>query len=107
MNLKPEQLEGLHRALLRAFPSESGLQQMVLFKLGENLNAIAGGVGLLEKILNLIVWAEANGRTEDLIVGARKVNPGNPDLKAFATEVALSSAKPPQAGGKLEAMVVE
>ena len=107
MKLKPSQLEGLHCALLSAFYSEATLKRMALFKLGENLDAIVGGVSLSDKIFDLIVWAEANGRTEDLIVGARQSNRGNPNLMAFAAEVTLSSAVLPTAGGKLESIVVE
>ena len=43
----------------------------------ENLPSIAGGANLSEVALNLVRWAEAQDRVEDLVSGAREENPGN------------------------------
>ena len=80
MTSKPQKLNDSHfkqlrDALLSAFPTEDTLKQMVRFELDENLDEIAGGQNLSEKVFNLIEWAKAQGRTEELINGARNNNP--------------------------------
>jgi hypothetical protein len=94
MTSKPQKLTGsqpkqLHEALLSAFPNEDTLKQMVFFELGEILDSIAGGQNLSEIVFNLIGWAEAQGRTEELIQGACKQNPGNAELQKFVEERAF------------------
>ena len=82
-----ERLEQFHKALLSAFPTTAKLKQMVRFKLGENLDAIASGANLSETISNLIEWAEAEGKLEELLIAARKENPGNPVLRKFDEQI--------------------
>lgn len=74
----------LHAALLSAFPTQASLARMVRFRLNENLQAIAGNGPLNDVVLELLSWASSNGRTNDLIAGARAENPGNPKLAAVA-----------------------
>ncbi|NMF65674.1 hypothetical protein DP115_24130 [Brasilonema octagenarum UFV-OR1] len=78
-----DRLQQFHKALLSAFPTTAKLKQMVRFKLDENLEAIAGGANHSEVVSNLIEWADAEGRLEELLTAARKDNPGNPALKRF------------------------
>jgi hypothetical protein len=52
-----------------------------------NLAAIAGGENYSEVVFNLIVWAEAQGRIDELIDKALADRPGNPDLRLAATQV--------------------
>ena len=84
MKLSGTQYKQLQEALLAAFPTQSDLEQMVSFELGENLNVIAGGRNLSAVVFNLIGWAEARGRTQELVSGALRANSGNPALKAIA-----------------------
>jgi hypothetical protein len=93
MPLTPAESEALKAALLSAFPSPGDLQQVVAFKLGENLSVIAGGNNYGEIVFNLIVWTEAHGKTENLIVGARQMNPGNPRLRAFEEQYRMRDAR--------------
>src|SRR5438094_205551 len=72
----------LHKALLSAFTYED-LRQMLDFGLNVQLEAVGGGSNLNEIVFNLIKWAEAQGRTEDLIYAARNANPSNSDLRKF------------------------
>lgn len=74
----------LQKALISAFPTKADLKQLVDFKLGENLETIAGGVNLTEVVYSLIEWANAQGRLDDLVNSARSQNPGNTELKSFA-----------------------
>src|SRR2546430_2368347 len=96
------QYKQLTDALITAFPAEAKLAQMVKFGLGKTLAAIAGGQDLTDVVFHLIQWAEAQGRTEDLIVAARNENPGNAALRQFAEQVALAAES-----GELERRVLE
>ncbi|NMG10545.1 effector-associated domain EAD1-containing protein [Brasilonema sp. UFV-L1] len=78
-----ERLQQFHKALLSGFPTTAKLKQMIRFKLDENLDAIAGGANHSEVVSNLIEWANAEGRLEELLIAARKDNLGNPDLRRF------------------------
>lgn len=85
---QPRKLSGTQRlklqdALLSAFPRYDNLRQMVQFQLGQNLDSITGGARspLETVVFDLIQWAEAHGRTYELIKGAHIHVPGNPDLK--------------------------
>ncbi len=82
-----ERLQQFQKALLSAFPTPAKLKQMVRFRLDENLEAITGGANLSETISNLIQWAEAEGKLEELLIAARKENPGNPVLRKFDEQI--------------------
>jgi hypothetical protein len=87
MKLTGAQSQQFQRALLSAFPKRTDLEQMVLFQLGESLEAIAGGDTTTVITFNLIQWVMARGRVEELIAGALAANPGNADLRAFVEQV--------------------
>lgn len=76
-------------ALLGAFPSMDALAQMVSFGMDENLATISSGGNIGTAGFELMEWAGAHGRLEDLIRAARNANPGNPELRAFAAGVGL------------------
>ena len=84
MKLTGSQLRDLTNALLDAFPSHKALAIMVRIALTENLDAIVSGGKLRESIVELIQWAQTEGRLAELIEGARKENPGNSELRSFA-----------------------
>jgi hypothetical protein len=94
-NLSGEQNEQLHSALLSAFPTVSSLEKMVRFRLSENLMEIVKDGSVSDLAFNLIQWAEAGGRMEDLVRGALKEQPRNEDLQIFAAQVGLVAAKAP------------
>jgi hypothetical protein len=75
--------EEFYQALLSAFPTPRSLEQMLSFKMGYNLHAIAGGNNYGETIFSLIQWAEARAKTLELIKAARADNPGNVALSTF------------------------
>jgi len=101
MTLAGSQIAQLLDALLAAYPRRDDLRMMVRVELNENLDAIAGGDTLRVVAFSLIEWAQRTGRTAELIAGARRGNPGNPALRAFADTLALtpadSSPNPPSA----------
>ncbi len=82
--LKGSELQELYHALLSAFPTVDELEQMVRFELDEQLEHIAAGQDLGDIVFNLITWAEAQGKLEELIQAARNNNPGNLYLKQVA-----------------------
>ncbi|MBW4502266.1 MAG: toll/interleukin-1 receptor domain-containing protein [Scytonema hyalinum WJT4-NPBG1] len=82
-----ERSQQFQKALLSAFPTTAKLKQMVRFRLDENLEAIAGGANHSEVVFNLIEWAKAEGKPEELLIAARKDNPGNPALRKFDEQI--------------------
>src|SRR6185295_569660 len=103
INLKGKQIEALRDALVSAFPMYANLKAMVLFELSERLQTFVAPGPMNDVALALIEWAEARGKLEELIAGARAQNPGNQSLKQFSLEVSLTSDAPPE--GRLEAIV--
>ncbi|HMA38393.1 MAG TPA: SIR2 family protein [Chloroflexia bacterium] len=93
--LTSRQLRQLHEALLAAFPNEDALQLLVRFELDQNLHFLVKSTLLPNKVLELIDWAQAQGKLEQLIQGAQNTNPDNPKLKAFVEQLATASATPP------------
>ena len=87
-------LKRLQEALLAAFPTRSALAQMVRVGLDENLDAVAAPETLSVAVFELIRWAEARGRLDELIAAARQENPGNRMLRAFAEELARQEQDP-------------
>ncbi|MGI8588543.1 MAG: ATP-binding protein [Chloroflexia bacterium] len=81
--------------LLSAFPSKSDLAELVRFRLDERLDAIAGGDDTKAVVFNLIDWAEANGRLEDLLKGAAAERPKSAELADFARAVGVPLAAAP------------
>ncbi|MUH01352.1 hypothetical protein F7734_57430 [Scytonema sp. UIC 10036] len=86
MTLTGKQREQLKDALISAFPDKNKLEQMVSYKLDENLDAIAGGNNLVDIVYALIKTAESGGWVEKLIRGARELNRGNSKLLDFERE---------------------
>lgn len=105
--LTPDQRRQLKQALLAAFPSVPALEQMVRFQLDESLAEIAGGSNLDEIVFRLMEWAEAQGRLPDLTEGARRHNPRNPQLRAFADSVGLYAIPPAPGGGSSVSISLE
>jgi hypothetical protein len=81
--LDGRQKKALHAALLAAFPRQASLEQVVLFHLDTHLAVVAGEGPLTEVVFRLMDWAEAQGRLDALVNGARDENPHNPQLIAF------------------------
>ena len=90
MELSGSEQEELRDALLEAFPTFEDLQEMVLFKLEEDLEAIAGSGILKNVVLKLLIWAKS-GRWERLIKGAYEQNPDDPKLKVIHQKYFLVS----------------
>lgn len=92
MTLSKQQREKLWKTLMDAFPTKSSLEQLLLFKLDRNLDAIAGGNNLQDIVFNLIKTAEAQGWIDELIKSAKEFNPDNPLLIAITQELSISKS---------------
>jgi Effector-associated domain 1 len=77
------QRQKLHSALMDAFPDVKALEQMVSFQLNLLLSSVTTTKDLSEATFELIKWTNAQGRISDLVEGAHKQNPGNPELREF------------------------
>lgn len=93
MTLANEQYKELVQALSSAFPTKHLLAKMVRFGLDEDLAAVDSDGSVTDFAFNLVGWAEAQGKTVDLIRAALAENPGNPELREFAGRSGLA-AKP-------------
>lgn len=90
LDLKGPQLERLSEALRRAFPVQR-LREMMTYKLDKRLDDYALGGDYKEIVFELLMAAEAEGWTAELIQGAREANPGNAAMQSVAQDVALAS----------------
>jgi len=97
--LSGEERRDLNEALLSAFPSLGRLEQMVRFRMDENLSAVAGGSTLRDVVFDLVEWAEAQGRLAELIRGATAEVPGNPRLKEVVARLLPRLEAMPAVGG--------
>ncbi len=87
IELRGEQFQQFHEALLSAFPSSATLKQMIRFKLNKNLDELATGENYSEVVFKLLEWAESQGQLQVLLTGALEQNPGNPKLRSFYEQI--------------------
>jgi hypothetical protein len=104
VELKGKQVEALRDALVQAFPTYKQLTALMRFELDENIAAHVAPGPMNEVALELVEWAQAEGRLDDLLAGARAQRPRNAALQSLLLELSLTSAPPP--AGRLEALVV-
>lgn len=94
--LDGRQKKALHGALRLAFPRPAALERLVEIHLDEHLGAIAGDAALDDATFRVIEWAEAQGKLEALVNGARVEAPGNPELAAFERTIVEARDAHPQ-----------
>lgn len=88
-NLTAPQRKQLNDALLSAFPTPAALRRMVDFGLDTSLDQITTAGSLSDMVLDLIVWARAQTRVEDLVKAALAANSTNTQLRVFAQAAGL------------------
>src|SRR5436305_9658396 len=91
MQISGPQLKELQAAFISAFPTRPDLEMMVTHGLNENLSALAGSGGLEHTVFELLRWAVAKGRCEDLIKAAIEQNSGNQELQRVAAQFGVES----------------
>jgi len=74
--------------LLGAFDGAT-LEQMVRIELDVNLEQVAGGKNLTERVHNLVAWAEQKDLIVALVYGALRQNPNNANLQKLASDVKM------------------
>jgi hypothetical protein len=88
IKLDGNQYKRLVEALLSAFTSYDDFGVMLRFELDVHLETIVSLSGNLRDIaFGIVNWAETRGNLKELIQGARKHNPGNPELRTVAQEL--------------------
>ncbi|MEL7071707.1 MAG: trypsin-like peptidase domain-containing protein [Cyanobacteria bacterium J06581_3] len=84
MNWSGKAIDGLHAALLSAYPQESDLKRLVRTELDIRLNRVASGSNYSEVVFELIESLEAEDRLDELLSAARRKNPTNKQLQSLA-----------------------
>lgn len=82
-------------ALANAFADYDDLNVMTRFELDTRLSSITRAGPLDEIILDLVEWAQMNGRLDDLVKGALTQRPGNPWLREVAPVLLLTGTGAP------------
>lgn len=101
----PDRKEELSAALLSAYRTQQELERMLAFKLGCRLNEIVEPGPLRHVAFQLVEWAEAGGRLEQLVSGAHLHNPGNPLLRKFHDKY-FSLVQPQELPAEVERLIV-
>ena len=86
LRLDGPQRERLRSVLEIAFPTPESLNRMLSAELDLSLNTVTGTGAYPNQLFDLVVWINAQGRVEDLIRGASKINSGSPELQELALE---------------------
>jgi V8-like Glu-specific endopeptidase len=82
IRLTGKQMRLVEEGLGRAFTGYNDLARLVLYDLEERLNDIVvQQANFRDQVIQLIQWAEAKGKTKDLLLAAVKEVPGNARLR--------------------------
>jgi hypothetical protein len=95
MALTGQQYQEFWEALRGAF-NVPRLREMVRFGLDRRLDDISVADNLRQIVFDLIQYAELGGYTMELLQAARRSQPGNDKLLAFAEQFGLSAGTPAQ-----------
>jgi hypothetical protein len=95
VTLSSLQFTALQDALVGTFPGYDLLRELTRRQLSLPLQRVSANGPLPAVVLNLLEWAEANGRIDDLIAGAINEAPRSPWLRALGVEIALTSSTAP------------
>jgi hypothetical protein len=102
MPLTGEQFEELTLALMAAFPRQGDLDIMVKFKLGTYLNTVTSANNPYKlQVFELVMWADAQDRVDDLLTGALNLNERNRALRSIAKKLQLD-----EGAGDFESIVL-
>src|SRR4051812_48355073 len=98
MQLDGPQLKQLGQALIHAYPTRSALEQMMFHGLSMHLDAITAQGGLEQAVFEVLRWAQAQGRCEELVQAALASNSQNPELLRVAEQLGVSHDQTPSFG---------
>lgn len=91
INLDHQQREQLQRILEDMYSSKDDFEQMVLYKLGENLERVACTGDLQRIFFKLIAHYHTHGETRRLIEALLEDRPNHQALRAFAEQIGMHS----------------
>jgi len=83
VDLTTSEREAMAQAIQAGYYNQSELEQLVFFGLGDRLDDVAAPGTVPARVMALIQWAEASGRTDELVRVAHDRRPGNRKLAAF------------------------
>lgn len=82
MKFTGTQLKQVHIVLSEAFSTRQQIAQVVRYGLDEKLDLLSSSNGSLsDTVFDLVSWAEATGRVEELLMAAIEENPTNSKLR--------------------------
>jgi len=93
VDLTTAERDALAQALQAAYYNLAELEQLVYFGLGERLDDIAAPGALPARVMAVIQWVEASGRTEELVRVAHDRRNGNPRLRTFRQRYLASAQR--------------
>lgn len=100
MALKGTQIRTLRDALFDAFPGEGLLKDLVLYGLNIRIDKVVPPGALNDRIRDLIIWTEAQGRTDELLSAALNDAPKNSGLREIAQQLGMDGG-----AGQFESIV--
>jgi hypothetical protein len=93
LRLNGPQEARLRKAMMAAFPAPPRLQRLIADQLDENMYAfVPMNADLEDAMFSVIRWAAERGRLDDLVAGARAMNPRSPELIEFLETIGLTAA---------------
>lgn len=91
--LSVQNVGALSKALQSAFPNVNALDELMTYGMGVSLDTVVEAMAYQYVPGKVVAWVISQGRLVELINAASKVNPGNPDLKAFVARCKASESK--------------
>ena len=98
--LTGKQFMDFRDALIDAYNAPGPFGQMLMFNLTKNLPTLTTANGMEQIVFDVIVKAEDQAWTAELLQGARASNPNNPELVAFAQQFGLAPLVYEQTAGE-------
>lgn len=102
--LSGPQLERLRNTLVAVFDKPS-LSELLLFRLGVNINNVIADSAWTTMVLQLVQKSQQEGWTGDLIITASEARQGHPGLEALKAELGIGKSTSPGESTALEAFV--
>jgi hypothetical protein len=96
MGLSDLERQALVDALLETYPSRAALVETVRYQFGKDLYQVDLGDTLVTAVNDLISWAEAHGRTAELIRASQQWNPQSRAMSEFMGSVSRATRQDEQ-----------
>lgn len=94
------QIRQLRDAVLQAYPTPGSLTDLVLYGLSTRIDNVVEPGPLNDRVRSLIIWTEAQGRTDELLNAALNDAPKNQILRRVASDLGMDGG-----AGQFESIV--